>query len=81
VTCRIAYTASFIANMMNELDPHSAKTDTPEVIAHRQGVFRFKDVHLSPHSFIAMHNLEGTRVLAKSSTPLSPDVRKITFEV
>jgi hypothetical protein len=85
VPCRIVYAvcapASFMADVMNELDPHSARKDTPEVIAHHYGVFHFKDMHRGPCSFIALHNLDGTRVLAKSSTPLSPDVREITFKV
>jgi hypothetical protein len=54
--------------------------DDPEVIAHDH-VFRFRDAYLSPHSFIASRNLEGTRVPDKSAVVLAPDVRKIRFKV
>jgi hypothetical protein len=85
LSCRVVHAASapaaFIANVMNELDPHSARKDNPEVIALHYAVFRFKDPYLSPHIFIASHNLEDARVPVKSSTLVSPDVRHITFTV
>jgi hypothetical protein len=60
--------APCIAGVMNEHDPHSASKDNPEVIPLHYAVFCFKDLYLSPHIFIASHNLEDTRVPDKSST-------------
>jgi hypothetical protein len=73
--------APFSASVMNELDPHSARKDNPEVIALHYAVFRFKDAYLILHIFIASYNLEDARVPVKFSTPVFPDVRDITFKV
>jgi hypothetical protein len=66
---------------MNEPGPHSARKDNPEVIEVHYAVFRVKDLYLSPHIFIASHNLEDARVPVKFSALMSPDVRDITFKV
>jgi hypothetical protein len=66
---------------MNELDPHSAREDNPEVITLHYAVFRFKDPYLSPHIFIASYNLEDARVPVKFSALVFPDVRDVMFRV